>query len=102
MNWRSQIQGGKNWILPREINANRLFRDSHWMKIWKNHLCPSMGPNGGSGAMDSFPIYSLVRYTVEVDKKMLNIHIYHSESVDWGSSGESFVFEACFRENTTL
>jgi hypothetical protein len=47
------MQGGKNWILPKEINANRFFWDSHWLEIWSNHLCPSMGPNGGSVAMDS-------------------------------------------------
>jgi len=50
---RSQMQGGKNWILPKEINANWFFWDSHWLEIWKNHLCPSIGPNGGSVAMDS-------------------------------------------------
>ncbi len=44
--------GGKNWILPKEINANRFFWDSHWLEIWSNHLCPSMGPNVGSEAMD--------------------------------------------------
>ncbi len=27
-----QIQGGKNWIFPKEINANRFFRDSHWLE----------------------------------------------------------------------
>jgi hypothetical protein len=37
----------------KEINANRFFGDSHWLKIWSNHFCPSMGPNGGSVAMDS-------------------------------------------------
>ncbi len=47
------MQGGKNWILPKEINANRFFCDSHWLEIWSNHLCPSMTPNGGSVAMDS-------------------------------------------------
>jgi hypothetical protein len=47
------MQGSKNWILPKEINANRFFRDSHWLEIWKNPLCPSMGPNGGSVVMDS-------------------------------------------------
>jgi hypothetical protein len=25
MNGRSQMQGGKNWVLPKEINANRFF-----------------------------------------------------------------------------
>jgi hypothetical protein len=25
MNGRFQMQGGKNWILPKEINANRFF-----------------------------------------------------------------------------
>ena len=45
MNGRFQMQGGKNWILPKEINANRFFWVSHWLEIWSNHLCPSTGPN---------------------------------------------------------
>jgi hypothetical protein len=53
MNGRFQMQGGNNWIFPKEITANRFFWDSHWLEIWTNHLCPSMGPNGGSVAMDS-------------------------------------------------
>jgi hypothetical protein len=53
MNGRFQMQGSKNWILPKEINANRFFWDSHWLEIWSNHFCPSMGLNGGSVAMDS-------------------------------------------------
>ena len=53
MNGRFQMQGGKNWILPKEMNANRFFWDSHWLEIWSNHFCPSMGPNGGIVAMDS-------------------------------------------------
>ncbi len=36
-----------------EINANWFFWDSYWLEIWKNHLCPSVGSNGGSVAMDS-------------------------------------------------
>ncbi len=43
MNGKSQMQGGKNWILLKDINKNRFFGDSHWLEIWKNHLCPSMG-----------------------------------------------------------
>jgi hypothetical protein len=46
-------EGRENWILPNKINANRFFWDSHWLEIWKNHLCPSVGPNGESVAMDS-------------------------------------------------
>jgi hypothetical protein len=53
MNRRFQMQGGKNRFLPKEMNANRFFWDSHWLEIWSNHLCPSMGPNGVSVAMDS-------------------------------------------------
>jgi hypothetical protein len=53
MNGRFQMQGGKNWILPKYINANRFFWDSHWLEIWSNHFCPSMGLNGGSVATDS-------------------------------------------------
>jgi hypothetical protein len=45
--------GSKNWFLPKEMNANRFFWDSHWLEIWSNHFYPSMGPNGGSVAMDS-------------------------------------------------
>jgi hypothetical protein len=48
MNGRFQMQGGKNWILPKYINANRFFWDSHWLEIWSNHFCPSMGLNGGA------------------------------------------------------
>jgi hypothetical protein len=47
------MQRGKNWILPKEMNANRFFWDSHWLEIGSNHLFPSMGPNGGIVAMDS-------------------------------------------------
>jgi hypothetical protein len=51
------MQGGKNWFLPKEMNANRFFWDSHWLEIWSNHFYPSMGPNGGSVAMDSVGRY---------------------------------------------
>jgi hypothetical protein len=49
------MQGGKNWILPKEMNANRFFWDSHWLEIWSNHFCPSTGSNEGAWllAMDS-------------------------------------------------
>jgi hypothetical protein len=53
MNGWFQMQGGKNRILPKEMNANRFFWDSHWLEIWSNHFCLSMGPNGGRVAMDS-------------------------------------------------
>jgi hypothetical protein len=53
MNGRFQMQGGKNRILPKYINANRFFWDSHWLEIWSNHFCPSMGLNGVSVATDS-------------------------------------------------
>jgi hypothetical protein len=53
--------GGTTWmgdLKCREVkagfwNANRFFWDSHWLKIWKNHSCPSMGPNDGRVAIDS-------------------------------------------------
>jgi hypothetical protein len=53
MNGRFQMQGGKNWILPKYINANRFFWDSHWLEIWSNYFCPSMELNGGSVVTDS-------------------------------------------------
>jgi hypothetical protein len=33
MNGRFQMQGGKNWILPKYIKANRFFWDFHWLEI---------------------------------------------------------------------
>jgi hypothetical protein len=59
MNGRFQMQGGKNWFLTKEMNANRLFWDSHWLEIWSNHFYPSMGPNGGSVAMGSESVATL-------------------------------------------
>jgi len=63
------MQGGKNWILPKEMNANRFFWDSHWLEIWSNHLCPSMGPNGGIVAMDSgssSPVFKTCWFSVDL------------------------------------
>ncbi len=37
---RSQMQGGKNWILPKERYAKRFFWDSHWLQICKHHYVP--------------------------------------------------------------
>jgi hypothetical protein len=55
MNGRFQMQGGKNWILPKLMNANRFFWDSHWLEIWPNHFMSLHGTesNRGSVAMDS-------------------------------------------------
>ncbi len=39
----AQMQGCKNWILPKNINANWFFWDSHWLEIWKNHYVPLWG-----------------------------------------------------------
>ncbi len=36
------MQAGKNLILPKEMNANLFFQDSHWLEIWSNHLFPSI------------------------------------------------------------
>ncbi len=47
MNGRSQMQGGKNWILPKELNTNHSSETLIGWKLEKN-LCLSMWPNGGS------------------------------------------------------
>jgi hypothetical protein len=73
MNGRFQMQGGKNWILPKYINANRFFWDSHWLEIWSNHFCPSMGRNGGSVAMDSED-----EYRPPLHWRSAALNIYHS------------------------
>ncbi len=53
MNRWSQMQGGQKWILPKEINADWFFWDSHWLKKLENQLCSSMGPNWESAASAS-------------------------------------------------
>jgi hypothetical protein len=60
MNGRFQMQGGKNRILPIEMNSNRFFWEFHWLEIWSNYFCPSMAPNGGSVAMDSGECYKAI------------------------------------------
>jgi hypothetical protein len=52
MNGRFQMQGGKNWIFPKEMNATSPSGTLIWLEIWSNLLFPSTGPNGGSVAMD--------------------------------------------------
>jgi hypothetical protein len=69
MNGRFKMRVGKNWIFPKELNANRLFWDSHWLEIWSNHFCPSMGPNGGSVAMDSGCEAGRLRYVNSIQYK---------------------------------
>ncbi len=77
MNGKFQMQEGKNWILPQEMNGNRFFWDSHWLEIWSNHFCPSMGPNGGRVAMDSdetasFGLFQLLAALVFCYHKLWN------------------------------
>jgi hypothetical protein len=79
------MQGGKNWILPKEMNANRFFWYFHWLIILSNHFCPSMGPNGGSVAMDSgSPIVMSAGITV-VEKlySVYRLPYVHSSTVQF-------------------
>ncbi len=40
MNGIFQMQGGKNWILPKKITANRFFWDSHCWKSGQTTFVP--------------------------------------------------------------
>jgi hypothetical protein len=71
MNGIYQMQGGKNWILPQEMNANRFFWDSNWLEIWPNHLFHCMGLNGGSVAMSAFCEHDEQSFTVARWKDLL-------------------------------
>ncbi len=52
MNGRFQMQGGKNRIFPKRLMQTG---SSGSLIGWKSGqtFCPSLGPNGGSVAMDS-------------------------------------------------
>ncbi len=54
MNGRSHMQGGKNLILPKEINANRFFWDSHWLEIWKYMYFPLWSRRDGEWLWTQF------------------------------------------------
>jgi hypothetical protein len=60
------MQESKNWILPKKVNTNRIFRDFHWLEIWNNHLYPSVGQNGGSVAMDSSKLMRIRIYLMRI------------------------------------
>jgi hypothetical protein len=60
MNGRSQIWGGKNGIFAERDNCKPVLLRLSLAGNLEKHLCPSMGPNGGSVAMDS----GLSRYTI--------------------------------------
>jgi len=38
----SQMLNGQNWILPKEMNANRFFPDSDWLEIWEKKTVISL------------------------------------------------------------
>jgi hypothetical protein len=87
------MQGGKNWFLPKEMNANRFFWDSHWLEIWSNHFYPSMGPNGGSVAMDSvergilkteklcscMQVSQLKEFVCRASSDVVPLHLYYTK-----------------------
>jgi hypothetical protein len=73
------MQGGKNWILPKEMRANRFFWDSRWLEICSNHFFPFMGSNGGIVVMDSVV-------------STLEIFPYTTREIKYGDMGELGVF----------
>ncbi len=81
MNGRFQMQGGKNWILPKQINANRFFWDSHWLEIWSNHFCPIWNRMEGAwlwtqGFSRNVDSRHLVRLVVELQDEVFGTSIY--------------------------
>ncbi len=50
--WQWPISGVHSIIMENQPWPE-FFWDSHWLEIWSNHFCPSMGLNGGSVATDS-------------------------------------------------
>ncbi len=66
------------------MNANQFFWDSHWLEIWSNHFCPSMGPNGGIEA-----IYSGGLRTCDKKKASLPVKIQLLVGIGGKSVGNS-------------
>jgi hypothetical protein len=56
MNGRFQIQGGKNWILPKEMNANRFFWSLIGWKSGQTTYIPLVGPTNPSEVRQFEPI----------------------------------------------
>jgi hypothetical protein len=59
MNGRFQMQGSKNWILPKELNATRSSETLVGWN-WKNHLCPSIWDR-----MEGAWLWALDRYFID-------------------------------------
>jgi hypothetical protein len=58
------------------LYANRFLWVAHWLEIRSNHFCSSMGPNGGSVAMDS---------EVKVGVRILTLNILKIARQVWHS-----------------
>jgi hypothetical protein len=124
MNGRSQMQGGKNWILAKEINANRFFWDSRsWAENLEKPLTSLHGSNKGSVAMDSvghrwrakhrllcFPIakstqelWVWLKWTLkfasklkkERKKERIFIYLLHATIVYYRASSMALIFAHC-------
>ena len=72
------MQGDKNWILPKEMNANRFFLDSHWLEIW------------------SKPLLSL--YGTEWRERGYGLRWSRSAQIPWTGSKLSFLLQSLEKE----
>ncbi len=61
----SNTQGGKNWILPKEISANRFFWDSYWLETWKKRFLSLYGTEWKQRGQGHSCHLCLLRLTLE-------------------------------------
>jgi hypothetical protein len=69
-------------------DANRFYWDSHWLEIWSNHFCPSMGPNGGSVAISDICFMVMVLATEYTELKRLLSGVHSVMRVKLALAGE--------------
>jgi hypothetical protein len=62
MNGRFKMQGGKNWIFPKEMNANQFFWDSH---LAGNLVKPLISLSGTDWRERGYGLWTLRPYFVE-------------------------------------
>jgi hypothetical protein len=82
------MQGGKKPdFVEKEINANRFFRDSHWLEIWKK---PLMFLYGTEWRKRGYGVW------IQTNEQQRHFNEYRGQLVAWGGSFQSNQLKTTF------
>ncbi len=87
------MQGSKKWILPKEINTNRFFCDSHWLRVTEEPVCFKLFPQNPDLTTDhpaveiSCSWLSALTYPYRYFYCSLSLTVNHFNAADIGAEG---------------